>query len=207
MRITWLGHSSVMMESGGKTVFFDPYVMPKKKVKADYVFVTHSHFDHCANVDKLLKPGSKVFATKDCAGRVPPGFTEVYPGFGSKDGFLEVRCVQAYNLGKEFHPKGFGVGFLISLEGKKVYVAGDTDFIPEMKGLKGVSVAFLPVGGVYTMGLDEAGEAADAFKPDILIPYHYNYLENLKVDDVERLKELVKSSKVVVLKPGENLTA
>lgn len=204
MKITWLGHASVKIRTGDKRVYVDPYVLPKNPEKADCVLITHSHHDHCANVEQLRKKETRVYATKNCKKKISGQTNTIKPGGSFECHGLSVECVHAYNKGKKYHPRGEGVGFVISSEGKKVYLAGDTDFIPEMKRLKGVDVAFLPIGGTYTMGLEEAGKAANAFRPGLVVPYHYDYLEGLGVREPERLKRLVECD-VRVLGVGEVL--
>ena len=112
-----------------------------------------------------------------------------------------IKAVPAYNLNKEFHPKGYGVGFVIELSGKCIYHAGDTDFIPEMKNLQNIDIALLPVGGTYTMNAEQAVEAAELIKPKIAIPMHYGSIVG-SISDAETFKELY-SGRAYILKKGE----
>ncbi len=204
MEITWLGHASVMIKTGDKIIYVDPFVLPKNFEKADYILITHEHYDHCANTEKLAKPRTRIFATKKCKNKINAQITEVSPSFSTKIDDIGIKCVHSYNIGKPFHPKGVGVGFILEVKGKRVYIAGDTDLIPEMNGLKDVDIAFLPIGGTYTMGLGEAGDAVKVIKPRVVIPYHYNYLKGLEVSNPGRLRELVECE-VRVLNPGQSI--
>ncbi|MBR9678292.1 MAG: MBL fold metallo-hydrolase [Nanoarchaeota archaeon] len=204
MEITWLGHASVMIKTRGKIIYVDPFVLPKNFEKADYILITHEHYDHCANTEKLAKPGTKIFATKKCKNKINAQMIEVSPSFSTKIDDIGIKCVHSYNIDKPFHLKGVGVGFILEVEGKRVYIAGDTDLIPEMGGLGNVDIAFLPVGGTYTMGLGEAGEAVKAIRPRIVIPYHYNFLKGLEVSNPGRLRELVECE-VKILKSGQSI--
>ncbi|MCK4531460.1 MAG: MBL fold metallo-hydrolase, partial [Candidatus Aenigmarchaeota archaeon] len=118
---------------------------------------------------------------------------------------IRIRAVPAYNLSKHFHPKGDGVGFIIESEGKQVYHAGDTDFIPEMNSLQGLTAVLVPIGGTYTMGIDNAVQAVLAMKPKIAIPMHYNFLGGLEADanDFKQKVESKGETKVEILEGRE----
>ncbi len=182
--VTWLGHASFMI-TGSKTVYVDPYVLPDNATKADYILVTHEHFDHCDvnNINSLKKEETRIIGPLDCVTKLTGKTNSVKPGeyFSYRDGF-RAEAVEAYNTNKfrsgnqVFHPRGLGVGFVLIIDGVKIYHAGDTDSIPEMKDLanQSIDVALLPVGGTYTMTVEEASEAAQVIKPKQLIPMHYN---------------------------------
>ncbi len=200
----WFGHASFMIETSGKTIYIDPYILPDDPKKADLILVTHEHFDHCA-VENIMKiANSALIITTEGAAKKCNLNTKVVKEGDSVDlGWVNVKAVPAYNLNKPFHPRGLGVGFIIEINDKKIYHAGDTDFIPEMKELKGIDLALLPIGGTYTMDIDDAVNAVKAFSPRIVIPMHYNSLEGLERDPNE-FKEKVESqtnSKVVILSP------
>jgi len=205
--IKWLGHASFQVKADGKVIYIDPYEGEYKE-KADLVLVTHSHFDHCdtSKIRKVLKEDTVIICPADCASKIGGSVRVLKPGEETRIDDIVVEAVHAYNYkrfrspGNPFHPKGLGLGYVITVGGKRIYHAGDTDFIPEMKDLKNISVALLPSGGTYTMDNPEAAEAALAIKPEIAIPMHrWN-------SSPEAFKKKVESSsniKVVILEPGE----
>jgi len=205
--IKWLGHASFQVKADGKVIYIDPYEGEYKE-KADLVLVTHSHFDHCdtSKIRKVLKEDTVIICPADCASKIEGNVRVLKPGEETRIDDIVVEAVHAYNYkrfrspGNPFHPKGLGLGYVITVGGKRIYHAGDTDFIPEMKDLKNISVALLPSGGTYTMDNPEAAEAALAIKPEIAIPMHrWN-------SSPEAFKKKVESSsniKVVILEPGE----
>ncbi|MCX8197464.1 MAG: MBL fold metallo-hydrolase [Candidatus Micrarchaeota archaeon] len=176
VKITWLGHASVMLEGDGLTFYIDPFVLPKGAKPADAILYSHGHFDHCVAAPSITKP-STVLLGHGC--KLPCKLIEI--GQKEKIGSVVVEAVHAYNINKPFHPKGSGAGFILRFKGASAYFAGDTDFIPEMKGYK-CDIALLPIGGTYTMNELEAAEAAAAIMPKLAIPIHYNYLKELSAD-------------------------
>ena len=110
---------------------------------------------------------------------------------------IRIEAVPAHNINKKFHPQGFGVGYIIDIGGTRIYHAGDTDFIPEMKSIK-TDIALLPIGGTYTMDEAEAAEAANAMNPKIVVPMHFGTLKGLE-GNIPKFRGLVKNSEVVVL--------
>ena len=136
-------------------------------------------------------------------GGIPGEKVVVRPGDEIEIEGIRIKAVPSYNIGKPFHPKGKGVGYVIEMDGKKIYHAGDTDAIPEMREIE-VDIALLPIGGTYTMDDIEASEAVkNLIKTKVVIPMHYNYLEGLEKDP-NRFKELVgDSAEVVILEPGK----
>ncbi len=184
LEITFLGHGTLMMAFAGKVIHVDPYgevadyaALPK----ADLVLVTHDHFDHLdpAAFKAILKPGTAVVGAKACAAKLPPGSIILGNGESRTVLGLPVEAVPAYNIahrrpdGKPFHPKGAGNGYVLTFADKRVYVAGDTENTPEMKALKGIDAAFLPMNLPYTMDPEQVADAARAFRPKILYPYHF----------------------------------
>ncbi len=201
VEITWLGHASVRIRTPKLVVYIDPYVLDKDPVPADIVLMTHDHFDHCVpeNVEKIRKPGTVIITTKECA-RKTPGAMVISEGETVSVKGIKVTAVPAYNVDKSFHPRGFGVGYVVDIDGIRIYHAGDTDKIPEMEDLEGITVALLPIGGTYTMDEKDAAEAVSMIKPEIVVPIHYNYLEGLEKDP-EVFKSLVRDAQVVILEP------
>ncbi len=183
LRITFVGHGTLMFEHGGKVVHVDPWGEQgdyAKLPKADLVLVTHEHFDHLdpAAVAKVSREGTVVGASPSAAGRLP-GAEVLRNGDRRTLAGFPVEAVPAYNIvhlrspGTPFHPKGVGNGYVIDFSGTRVYVAGDTENVPEMKALTGIDVAFLPMNLPYTMTPEMVAEAAAAFRPRILYPYHF----------------------------------
>jgi len=200
IKIEWLGHASFKISNKLK-IFIDPYELEKQE-KADLIFITHEHFDHCSveDIKKLAKDDTTIIATEDCIAKLRN--FKVFPVLPNKKyGVKGVKfeTIPAYNVGKSFHTKASNwVGYVIEFEGIRIYHAGDTDFIPEMKGLKNIDIALMPVGGTYTMNAEEAANAVNSFKPKIAIPMHYGKIVGNK-KDAENFEKLVKEAKVVII--------
>lgn len=205
--IKWLGHAGFQIRAGGKTVYIDLYEGEYSE-KADLLLVTHSHFDHCdpSKIKKVRRSDTVVIAPEDCVSKIGGDVKMLRPGQETTVGTIHVKAVEAYNSkrfrspGNPFHPKGLGVGYLITVGDKAIYHAGDTDFIPEMKYLGHVDVALLPSGGTYTMDNPESADAALAIKPKVAIPMH-----RWDTDPEEFRKKVESNSKiqVVILSMGE----
>jgi len=191
LTITFIGHGTLMMQFNGKTVHIDPvgnYADYSKMPKADLILVTHEHGDHLdVNAIKaLLKQGTKVVLTEKCAESYADG--EIMHNGDSKSiAGIQVDAVPAYNPEKAFHPKGNGNGYVLHFGDKKVYVAGDTENIPEMANLKDIDIAFLPMNLPFTMTPEMVVEAVKLFHPKILYPYHFGQ------SDTAHLLELMKN--------------
>jgi L-ascorbate metabolism protein UlaG (beta-lactamase superfamily) len=181
--------------------------LPEELEAGDLILVTHHHKDHAKKVtiDRLTHPGTIVIAPKSCLKELGPGFRRVRAGeeVEYRDG--TIRAVQAYNTEtgsstRKIHHKNQGLGYLVTAAGKTVYHAGDSDFIPEMLELGRVDVALLPIGGTYTMDIDEAVRAAGAINPAVVIPMHY-----LDADPMEFKQKLesISDIRVVCLPCGE----
>ncbi len=194
LTITFIGHGTLMFEFGGKVVHVDPvgrYADYSALSKADLILITHEHGDHLdkSAIDVLRKEGTELVMTKVCAEKVPGGKVMNNGESGVFAG-LKVDAVPAYNIvngsgpGNPFHPKGAGNGYVIQFADKKVYVAGDTENIPEMANLKAVDIAFLPMNLPYTMTPEMVAEAAKVLQPKILYPYHYGNTNTSKLTDL-----------------------
>ncbi len=192
VEICWLGHAGFMLKSGNAVVYIDPYKVSHGE-KADMILVTHEHYDHCdpGSVSVLSGKGTLVVAPKSCRGKLSK-FREIKIGDSVIEQGIKVMVVDAYNKEKQFHPRGSGVGYLVTMGETVIYHAGDTDRIPEMSELGHVNVALLPVGGTYTMDVQEAAMAAEAVGAEITIPMHWGTVVGTQ-SDAERLKKLCKT--------------
>ncbi|MEM2370657.1 MAG: MBL fold metallo-hydrolase, partial [Candidatus Bathyarchaeia archaeon] len=203
--VKWLGHASFQITADGKNIYIDPYE-GNYVDKADIVLVTHSHYDHCdtSKIEKIRKNGTVIVSPPDCATKIRGNVRVLKPGESTTVGDIVIEAVHAYNVrrfrspGVPFHPKGFGLGYLIKIGDKIIYHAGDTDFIPEMRELKnrGITLALLPSGGTYTMDNPEAAEAAIAISPEIVIPMHR---WDTSPEEFKRRVESTSNIKVVLL--------
>jgi L-ascorbate metabolism protein UlaG (beta-lactamase superfamily) len=193
-KIVWLGHDGFRID-GVKTIYIDPYQI-KEGPLADLILISHEHFDHCSpeDVEKIQGPRTVIVTEKDSAKKLAGDVRVVAPGESLTVDDVKVHAVPSYNTDKDFHPKSNQwLGFVVEMEGVKVYHAGDADFIPEMKGLE-VDIALLPVSGTYVMGSDQAVEAALAINPKLAIPMHYGAIVGDEQDAVnfkEALQEKV----------------
>jgi len=172
-KIVWLGHDCFRID-GDKIVYFDPYQI-SPGTKADLILVTHEHFDHCSpgDIAKIQKPETVIVTEKDSAKKLEGNVKIVRPGQTIDVDEIKIEAVPAYNTDKTFHPKENGwLGFIVEMEGVRIYHAGDTDFIPEMNQFE-VDIALLPVSGTYVMTAIDAIEAALAIRPKLAIPMHY----------------------------------
>jgi len=197
LRITFIGHGTLMFTFDSKTIHVDPVSREADYTdmpKADIILLTHEHGDHLDTtaIKTLRKEGTQLVLTKACAERVE-GLVMANGDVQTVQG-MRIEAVPAYNIvhmrspGNPFHPKGRGNGYIITFGDKRVYVAGDTENTPEMKRLKDIDVAFLPMNLPYTMTPEMVADAAKAFKPKILYPYHYGQT------DPKKLVELLKDS-------------
>jgi len=197
LEITFIGHATLMFTFGGKIIHVDPFSRLtdySKLPQADMILLTHEHRDHLdlKALDNLRADKTKIILTKNCAQQVKGGIIMQNGDMKTVDG-LKIEAVPAYNLvhmrseGVPFHTKGNGNGYVITLGDIRIYVAGDTENIPEMKQLKDIDVAFLPMNLPYTMTPEMVADAARAFKPKVLYPYHYGKTDPAKL--VELMKD------------------
>ena len=180
--IHWLGHDTFKI-TGEKVIYTDPFKI-KKADSADIILITHEHYDHCSpeDVKKIQGPNTVIVTVSDCAKKLSGKIKIVKPGDKINVEGIEIEAVPSYNTNKPFHVKERGwVGYIFKVKGQRIYMAGDTDHIPEMKNYK-CDIALLPVSGTYVMTADEAVKAALDIKPKIAIPMHYGSIVGDKND-------------------------
>lgn len=204
LTINFIGHGTLMFNFDGKIIHVDPWTKLadySTLPKADLILITHSHQDHydTAAIRKITKENttlivnSEIFESTRKGELMRNGDAKVYQG-------IKIEAVSAYNTtaGRDkFHPKGRDNGYVFNFGNHRVYVAGDTENIPEMEFLKNIYIAFLPMNQPYTMLPQQVAEAVDKFKPKILYPYHYGDT------DLEALKNLMatRTKTKLIIKP------
>ena len=208
-KIHWLGQATVKIEAGDKVIYLDPFKIEKAD-KADVILITHSHQDHFSPDDlaKVATEKTVFIAPKDCAAAIEAKFktkvTIAEPGMNTKVGDIQIEAVPAYNVVKpKFHPKeNKWVGYVLTIDGVRIYHAGDTERIPEMKNFT-CDIALLPLGQTYTMNnVQEAVDAALDVKAKIAIPIHYGLAEG-KAEDATEFSKLLQGKVNVLIKTKE----
>ena len=202
--ITFIGHASLIFEWNGEVIHIDPssreanyYKLPK----ATMIFVTHHHGDHCdpASLKAISVDKTKAFMTSLAHEKWHQGMV-LRPGQSITVNGIEIETLPAYNLvhmrddGSPYHVKGECNSYVINLGGVRIFIAGDTENTPEMKALRNIDIAFLPMNLPYTMTAEMVADAAKGFKPKILYPYHYGK------SDLGRLKELMADEEAVEMR-------
>ncbi|HTS26344.1 MAG TPA: MBL fold metallo-hydrolase [Bryobacteraceae bacterium] len=183
VRLTVIHHASLMIEAFGQVIHVDPWSAGNYDglPQADLILITHAHPDHLdpEMIAKLKKPGTLLLGPETIR-RSLAGAAVIRNGETRAFGEWTIEAVPAYNLqrgpapGSVYHPKGEGNGYVLASSAGRCYIAGDTEAVPEMKDLKDIMVAFLPMDSRYTMTPMEAAEAARTFRPRIVYPYHYS---------------------------------
>jgi L-ascorbate metabolism protein UlaG (beta-lactamase superfamily) len=194
VEIFFIGHGSLMFRTGENVIHIDPVSSSgnyDNLPKADLILVSHEHYDHLDTelIKQLKKPSTLMFSNAASAEQVT--WAQVMkPGDVKTAGGIKIEAVHAYNIlherskGSPFHPRGNGIGFVLTIGDKRFYVAGDTENTPEMKALRDIDVAFLPMNLPYTMTPEMVADAALAFRPAILYPYHYGDTDTRKLIDL-----------------------
>ena len=200
--VTCIGHGTLMFAFQDKIIHVDPFSRVADYAtlpKADLILITHHHGDHLdpTAIKKIRQEGTRIVAPQKSADKLT-GSTVLANGQSVKIFGLRIEAVPAYNIlhkrsnGDPFHIKGEGNGYVVTFGGKRVYIAGDTENTPEMKALRGIDVAFLPMNLPYTMTPEMVAEAARAFKPALLYPYHYGKTDTSRLVDLLKDTEGVK---------------
>lgn len=197
--IKWLGHDSFKITDTlhDRVIYIDPFKIKDDNAPADAILITHSHYDHCSIEDmkKICTQKTILLAPADCQskfqGKMDFRDTIIMnPGKSIVMGNINVEAIPAYNIDKKFHLKeNEWIGYVLDINSKRIYHAGDTDAIPEMKNLRNIDIALMPVSGTYVMTAEEATEAVKLFEPKLAIPMHYGEIVGEKAD-AERFKEL-----------------
>ena len=201
-----LYHSSIRINKG-KKIYIDPYHIEKKYNDADIIFITHDHYDHYSekDIDKVRKSNTIFIVPENLLNKLikkgindeniitlDPGDTEIIDE-------IKIEAIYAYNIDKPFHPKENNwLGYIIEIKGIRYYIAGDTDITEENKKVK-CDVAFVPVGGTYTMDFKEAAQLINIIKPKVAVPIHYGSVVGTKQDATEFIKLLYPTTKGVNL--------
>jgi len=178
--IHWLSHASFRIETGDRVIYIDPWQLGADAPPADLILITHDHGDHCSpeDVAKIQQNDTTIVTVATCAPKLKGDLQIVQPGDKLTVKGIPIEAVPAYNLtkfrspGNPFHPKKANyVGFIITVDGQRIYHTGDVDVIPEMETFE-VDIAILPVSGTYVMTAEEAVQATELLQPKVAIPMH-----------------------------------
>lgn len=222
MILKWLDHASFLLKVGGRNFYIDPYAGEYTE-KADVILISHGHFDHCdrGKVAAIYRPDTLIVTSTECAKEMASDPTiqalhipsanvlTLAPGQKRELYGVTIEAVEAYNdhrfrsPGVPYHPKGTGIGFVISVEGKRIYHAGDMDFIPEMKNLRNIDIALLPIMGRATMDIDEAVEATVAINPKAVLAIHRR---EAKAEEFKAKLETKAKVRILETPPGGEIT-
>lgn len=188
--IFWLGHSSVRID-GERVVYIDPWKLELPAKKADIILVSHAHHDHFSpdDIGRIWAEGTVIVTAPDCAAGLPGEVRTMKPGDRIEVLGVAVEAVPAYNPDKKFHPREKNwLGFIVTLDGKRIYYCGDTDQVPEMKTIR-ADIVLAPVGGTYTMTAAEAAALVNMLRPKVAIPVHYGDVAGA-AGDAARFRDL-----------------
>lgn len=199
-------HSSILIKKQ-KTIYIDPFKIKLNTNDADIIFITHNHYDHYSEEDikKVKNRDSIIVVPTDLEeNAINIGFEReniilVEPNKKYNIAQIKSKTIASYNIGKKFHPKENNwVGYVIEIDGISYYIPGDTDITPENRKIK-CDVAFVPVGGTYTMNSEEAAELVNEIKPKIAVPIHYGEVVGRKEDAIDFVKRVNKDIKCEIL--------
>ena len=203
-RFTWFRQSAYLWRGDGVTVYIDPWDVTTED-EADLILITHAHSDHFQpdEIARISKDGTKVVAPADCAKELSGDVTAVQPGDSLTVAGVGIQAVPAYNINEErleMHPKvNRWVGYVLTLGEHVYYHAGDTDHLPELEQLD-PDVAFVPIGGTYTMDAGEAGGLVRAMRPRLAVPMHYGFVVG-SPSDADRFAKEADPVEVQTLEP------
>lgn len=202
LEITFIGHGTLMFRLGGRVIHVDPWSRLAdygRMPKADLVLITHHHMDHLDSkaLEAVSTDSTITVYTESCTGKGIEGIVMKNGDEKTFHGF-EIEAVPAYNIahgrenGRPWHPKGEGNGYIVEFGDRRVYIAGDTENVPEMKSLEDIDIAFLPMNIPYTMTPEMLADAAKSFKPAVLYPYHFGDTETSELVDLLKKEERIK---------------
>ena len=201
-----LYHSCIRMNKE-KMIYIDPYHIGKNYNDADMIFITHDHYDHYSeeDIDKVRKNNTIFIVPENLLNKlIKKGINDeniitLDPGDAKNIDGIKVEAIHSYNIDKPFHPKENNwLGYVIEIDGVRYYIAGDTDITEENKNIK-CDVAFVPVGGTYTMNFSEAAQLINIIKPKIAVPIHYGSVVGTKQDATDFIKLLYPTTKGIIL--------
>ena len=201
-----LYHSCIRMNKE-KMIYIDPYHIEKNYNDADMIFITHDHYDHYSeeDIDKVRKNNTIFIVPENLLNKlIKKGINDeniitLDPGDAENIDGIKVEAIHSYNIDKQFHPKENNwLGYVIEIDGVRYYIAGDTDITEENKNIK-CDVAFVPVGGTYTMNFSEAAQLINIIKPKIAVPIHYGSVVGTKQDATDFIKLLYPTTKGIIL--------
>lgn len=204
-RFTWFKQSAYRWDGDGVTVYIDPWGVPEGAPEADAIFITHAHDDHFQpeEIQRLTKSDTQIVAPRDIAAQLSGNVQPVAPGDAVEAGGIKAEAVPAYNIAEErldMHPKANGwVGYVLQLGDAVYYHAGDTDHLTELETIA-PRVAFVPIGGTFTMDASEAAGLIRAMSPQVAVPMHYGFIVGSPAD-AERFRKEAEPVKVEILEP------
>lgn len=202
--LRWLGHDAFLLRAAGKNIYFDPFQLGPALPPADIICISHAHRDHCSPADVLpIQQSSTLIVTEiQAAAKLTGKIMTLAPGERREVEGITIETVPAYNTNKQFHPQGNGwLGFILTVDGVRLYHAGDTDYIPEMKDIR-ADIALLPVSGTYVMTAEEAAQAAIAVGAKIAVPMHYGAVVGTSDDAARFAATLAGRVRVEILGRG-----
>lgn len=201
IEVKWYGHSCVKLEYNSRVIFIDPLNIGSEK--ADYIMITHFHPNHYSleDIQKLKRVNTLIVAPVGCPDEIPGSVISMKPNTSVTLHEITITAMPAYNLGgKPYHPRSKNwIGYILEIAGTRIYHSGDTDDIPEMKNIKNIDLALLPVSGRSVMNARKAADAANSFKPRVVIPIHWDH-DKSYMQDAAIFKKLFKGN-TFLMKP------